>query len=358
MGRFFKNKYSLFGMKLKAFQDYLKREEIDLVFLISPDSNVTYFSQMVPSNAHFLITPQETSLHLTKLDAAPHLPGIEIKELKKDWETPLKDKTVRKVGLNNDKICYSCYQKLTKIFPQAIFVNVSAKLKELRLQKTEEEIERIAKACKITTNTFNEFIDLYSSKKFKTEFDVAFFLEKKIVEQGAELAFPTIVASAERSAVPHSLTSAAKLKKGVLQLDFGAKYHNYCSDMSRVLFLGKINKEQQQHYDLLLKVQAETLTQIKAGSNFSALDAFARKKLASFSSYFVHSLGHGLGIDIHEPPALTPESKDKVGNKQVFTIEPGIYFPKKYGLRIEDTVLFDRKVKILTTAPKELVVLK
>ncbi|MEK6969056.1 MAG: M24 family metallopeptidase [Nanoarchaeota archaeon] len=345
-------------MKLKLFQAYLKREAIELVFLSSPDSNITYFTQLVPSSAHFLITPTEASLYLTKLDSAPHLPGIEMEELKKDWETQLKDKSIRKVGVNNDKIRYSCYQKLTKMFPKATFVDVSSKLKELRKQKTEPEIKRISTASKITAAAFQTFINNYSPKKFKSEKEVAFFLEKQLWEREAELAFPTIVASSEHSAIPHSLTSTAVLKKGFLQFDFGAKYQNYCSDMSRIVFLGKINREQREHYDLLLKVQEETIQQIRLGSKFVDLDAFARKNLGKYSSYFVHSLGHGLGIDIHEPPALVSESKDCVENKQVFTIEPGIYFPKKYGLRIEDTILFDRKTKILTTAPKELVVLK
>lgn len=345
-------------MKLKLFQEYLKRETIEMVFLVSPDSNITYFTQLVPSSAHFLITPTEASLYSTKLDSAPHIPGIEREELKKNWETQLKDRSIRKVGINHDKISYSGYQKLYKMFPKATFVDISFKLKELRRQKTEQEIKRISTASKITAAAFQTFIDNYSPKKFKSEKEVAFFLEKQLWERGAELAFPTIVASAEHSAVPHSITSKAKLKPGPLQLDFGAKYKNYCSDLSRVIWLGKISQEQREHYGLLLKVQEETIQQIKAGRKFAELDAFARKNLGKFSSYFVHSLGHGLGIDIHEPPTLISGSKDQVENKQVFTIEPGIYFPKRYGMRIEDTILFDKKVKVLTSAPKDLIVLK
>lgn len=346
-------------MKLKSFQGYLKQQDLDLVFLTSPDSNITYFTQLIPSCAHFLITPKNASLSLTKLDFKPKLKGISIEELKKDWEKDLKNKlkgkTAGKVGINNDKISYSFYLKLKKVFPRAKFIDISPKLKELRMQKTEEEIERINKACKITTNAFNELIGSYSPKQFKTEADVACFLEKKIKEQGAEPAFPIIVASGTNSSVPHHQTSNFKLRKGFLQLDFGAKYKNYCSDMSRVLFLGVGSREQRERYNLLLNVQMETIEQIKSGRQFSYLDKFARKKLGKYSSHFVHSLGHGLGIDIHEPPALSSEGKDKIENKQVFTIEPGIYFPGKYGLRIEDTILFDKKTKILTAAPKELI---
>lgn len=344
-------------MKLRSFQNYLRQENINLTFLISPDSDLTYFTQIPLTYAHLLITSKDACLYTTKLDCIPKLKKIDVAELKKDWHKEF-NKKVKKVGINEEKITYQQYQKLKKLFPKAKFVDVSSKLKELRKQKTEAEIKRISTASKITTAAFQTFIDNYSPKRFKTELEVAFFLEKQIRQQRAELAFPTIVASAEHSAIPHSVTSKAKLKTGFLQFDFGAKYQNYCSDMSRVLFLGKISPEQREHYNLLLKVQEETIRQIKKGSKFAELDIFTRKNLGKFSSYFVHSLGHGLGIDIHESPALISESKDRIENKQVFTIEPGIYFPKKYGLRIEDTILFDQKTKILTSAPKDLIVLK
>ncbi len=329
-----------------------------MAFLTSPDSSITYFTQIVPSRAQLLISPGAASLYLSKLDFMPKLAGIKVKQLEADWEKYLTDNKIKKIGVSSDKISYSFYRKLKKIYPKAKFVDVSSKLKELRRQKTKAEIEKIAKACKIAARAFNEFINNYSPKTFKTESDVAFFLEKQIKEQGAELAFPPIVASAEHSAIPHYLTSAAKLRRGFLQLDFGAKYQNYCSDLSRVVCLGPATREQQELYHTLLQAQEETIKQINSGGRCSDLDAFARKKLGKYSSYFIHSLGHGLGIDVHEAPALSSESKEMVEERQVFTIEPGIYFPKRYGMRIEDTVLFDKKVKVLTSAAKDLIVLK
>jgi len=125
-----------------------------------------------------------------------------------------------------------------------------------------------------------------------------------------------------------------------------------------MLFLGIPRKEEKKFYELLLEVQTETIKQISLGRLFSNLDRFARKHLGKYSSYFIHSLGHGIGLDVHELPSLSPENKHKIEDNQVFTIEPGIYFPKKFGLRIEDTVLFNGKAKVLTRSDKKLVKVK
>lgn len=345
-------------MKLKLFQNYLKKTEIDLAFLISPDSNLTYFIQMKPSPAFFLIYPKKASLYLTKLDSSPNLKNITLYQLNKNWEQTFKDDKIKKIGVNEGNLTLAYHQKLKKLYPKAKFVDISDKLKELRSCKTEEEIKRITLACKITTNAFNKLVNEYSSKKFKTELDIALFLEQEMREKGAELAFPTIVASNKNSSTPHHLTSTAKLRRGFLQLDFGSCYQNYCSDMSRVLVLGTISPEQKERYLFLLQTQQKTINQINLGQKCGLIDKFTRQELGKYSSNFIHSLGHGVGIDIHESPSLSPESEALICNNQIFTIEPGVYFPQKFGLRIEDTLLFNQKAKILTKASKDLISLK
>ena len=345
-------------MKLKQFQSHLQKEGIDLVFLIHPDSNIIYFTQMKPSFAFLLITPDTASLYLSKLDMPPSVKNLSVISLRKDWEKKASDPKVKKIGINKSSISLAYVEKLQKMYPHAKLIDISLTLNELRAQKTPDEIKKITKACSITSQAFNSFINKFSSKKFKTERDVAFFLEKFIREHDAELAFPTIVGSGKNSAVPHHVTGSSKLQKGFLQLDFGASYKNYCSDMSRSLYIGKPTAAEKDHYNLLHTAQTEPIKAVTLNKPFTELDKISRKHLGKYSSYFIHSLGHGVGVEIHEAPSFSEEAKQTIKQNHIFTIEPGIYFPGKYGIRIEDTLLFDGKAKILTTSPKELVILK
>jgi len=337
-------------MKLKQFQKYLQENNFDLTFLVHPDPNITYFTQCKPTFSMLTITPSSAALHITKLDSAET--KVPVKYISKDWEKKFHNKKIKKVGVNKETLTLSFLDKLKKIYPQAKFFDVSEKIKNLRLTKTEEEVTLISKSCQITSQAFNNLID--KIPKLKTELAVASFLDARMRELGAEEnAFPTIVANNKNAATPHHLTSNTKLKKGFLLLDFGGCYKNYCSDMTRVVHLGTITKEEKKMYELLLSAQETAVSQVKEKITFRELDNNVRKNLHPYSSYFIHSLGHGLGIEVHEAPRF--DDKATVEKNQIFTIEPGIYFPNKYGLRIEDTLSFDGKAKILTTAPKELI---
>jgi Xaa-Pro aminopeptidase len=344
-------------MKLKQLQSYLKKEKINLAVLVDDDLNITYFTQTKPSFAYLFITPKIASLYLTQLDKKPKLKEITVKILDQDWKKKF-NKNVKKIGLNNASITLDYAQKLKKMFPKAKFVDISKQLTELRSTKTTQECKCITKACQITDFAFQELIKELPKKRLKTEQEVADFLERKIKSKNGELSFPTIVAMGKNAAVPHHLTSQQKLKRGFLLLDFGAKYDYYCADMSRTIFLGTPNKQEIEMYNLLLKTQKGAIKQIKENKSFVEIDQFARKQLGEYSSYFIHSLGHGLGIEIHEKPSYLKENNYKIKPGHVFTIEPGIYFPGKYGLRIEDTIVFDGKIKILTKSRKELIKVK
>lgn len=345
-------------MKLKEFQSHLRKEGIDLAFLIHPDVNIIYFTQQKSSFALLQITPSSASLYLTRLDQLPILRNISSSVLQKGWDKKLADSKVKKIGVNKSSLSLLYAEKLRKMYPRAELIDISSALNLLRAQKTPQEIKKIAAACAITSRAFNKLVDRFSAQKFKTEKDIAFFLDKYISGSGAEPAFPSIVASGKNSATPHHVTSSAKLSKGFLQLDFGAYYQNYCSDMSRILYLGKPAASEKEHFELLSEVQAASIKEITLRRPFSALEVFSRKRLGKYSSFFIHSLGHGVGIEIHEPPSFSPEAKNIIEPNHIFTIEPGIYFRGKYGLRIEDTLLFQDRAKILTTAPKGLIRLK
>ncbi len=345
-------------MKLKSLQQYLTTEKIGLAILIHPDIFLTYFSQIQPSYALMVITPKTNYFYLTKLDQKPKIAGLKVRMMAKDWEKKHPEfKKAKKVGLNYSAITLSQSKKLKKLFPKARLVDISKQLAGLRAEKTLLEIKKIEKACQITDFAFNELLKALRQKKFSaesTEQEIADFLEAEIKCKGAELAFPTIVASGKNSAIPHHQTSSQKLKPGFLLLDFGAKYQYYCADMSRTIYLGTPSKKEILLYELLLKAQKEAVAQIKENLLFSELEKSCRRWLAQYSSYFIHSLGHGVGLEVHEKPSYAAEDKKKILKNEVFTIEPGLYFPGRFGIRIEDTVLFDGKAKVLTKSRKEL----
>lgn len=344
-------------MKLKQFRRQLRREGIDMAFLVHPDPNITYFTQVIPSKGFLLITPRVANLYLSKLDGFSQINQIRLREIPKMWTKKLRNEKIRKIGINKQALTVYTYEKIRKTYPRARFVDISSQLNELRMEKTPEEMKKLRRACKVTSGAFDALVKELSGKskrKLKTEQDVADFLERFIKNKRCELAFPTIAAMGKNGAIPHHLTSRTKLRRGFLLLDFGAKYQNYHADMSRVIFLGTATNKEKEFYDLLLNAQKEACNSISEGVSCVNVDKVARTCLKEYSSHFIHALGHGVGIEIHEHPSFKDEER-KIYKNSVFTIEPGIYFPGKFGLRIEDTILFDGKVKVLTKARKDLI---
>ncbi len=344
-------------MQLAKFKEFLSHQRIDTALFYHPDPSITYFTQKQFSYAILSVQPKSTKLYLSKLDSFPSLPGVKVECISKNVNKNLFRKNFSRIGINKESITLTLFEKLGKTFPKAVFVDVGAKVRELRQIKTEEEILKLTRACDITVRAFQELVKRFSRRNLQTELDVATFLECFVRKEGGELAFPTIVASGGNSVIPHHPTSLDPLRKGFLQLDFGAKWENYCADMSRVIYLGSPSRKEIKDYQLLLSVQQRCLNQVKEATTFKSLHSFAQQELGYFSKYFPHSLGHGIGIEVHEEP-IFKDPRSKIKENQVFTIEPGIYLPNKYGLRIEDTVFWDgRKLKILTHASKELITL-
>jgi len=218
-----------------------------------------------------------------------------------------------------------------------------------------KEIKYITKSCNIASNILNKCIK--NIKNFKNEIEVADFLKKETKKHSCKLAFKPIVAIANNAAVIHHKPNRRKLKKGFLIIDFGVKYKGYCSDITRTIYIGKPSKREKQLYNLVLKTQLLAIKKIKVGMKCSDIYDIASTSLGNYKKYFLHRLGHGVGKRIHESPSLGPKNKRKIKNNIALTIEPGIYLKKKFGIRIEDTILLKKnKVKILTNIPKKLIV--
>jgi Xaa-Pro aminopeptidase len=186
---------------------------------------------------------------------------------------------------------------------------------------------------------------------------VAAELEYRARMWGAEaMSFPTIVASGERSSMPHGTASAAKLpRRGFVTLDFGVILNGYCSDMTRTVHLGRATAREREAYDAVLAAQENAVAAVSAGVKAGDVDEAARSVLreAKLAEYFTHSTGHGVGLEIHESPRIAMAQQALLTRGMVITIEPGIYIPGAFGLRIEDTVVVERRgCRVLTPATK------
>ncbi len=218
-----------------------------------------------------------------------------------------------------------------------------------RVIKSKNELEIIKKAAKKGAKAFDEF-----AKEIKTgadEFELGFKFKKILTKRGKkDISFEPIVAINENAAKPHALPTRKTLKKGdLLLLDAGIKYKRYCSDRTRTIFIGKnisMSKRQkfpkkiQKIYDVVLRAQEAAIKAVRVGIKAKELDKIARDIItkAGYGKYFVHSLGHGVGLDIHEWPYINSKNEIILKEGMVFTIEPGIYIPGEFGIRIEDMV--------------------
>jgi len=224
-----------------------------------------------------------------------------------------------------------------------------------KLTKTSQEITNLTKAAQLTTIAFQQIIKKLKLKQFKTENDIKRFLKEFAKQHHTKFSFPPIIATNKNTNKPHHKTSDQSLQKGFLLLDFGICYQNYCSDMTRMLYLGRPTKNELALYNFLLKIQIQAIKNLKVNQKFQEIETQTRKDLSKYNSHFIHSLGHGLGKRIHEAPNFR-QPRYTIQTNQVFTIEPGLYF-KKFGLRIEDTILMKQKPVILTKTTKKLLIL-
>lgn len=268
-------------------------------------------------------------------------PGIKCDGIKVD---ALVTKILKNKKLS--KVLTDVKQKLSGIYVKED--NFVFKMREV---KCPEEIKKIKKACRIASSGSKILDDIV--KEGKTELEVANELDFYIRKKGAQcMAFPTIMASGRNSAYSHHDNSAKKINSGDSVIcDFGAYYQGYCSDITRTVLVGNVTEQLQDIYNIVLEGKERATKMVKDGEKFKNIDLFIRNffKKYRYDKYFVHSTGHGVGLEIHEAPKVSCTNKDKILQGNVFTIEPGIYVPKKFGVRIEDVVLVaEHGAKILT----------
>jgi Xaa-Pro aminopeptidase len=266
------------------------------------------------------------------------------------------DCKVRRLAV--DALGVESWRALAKELPNPTTLEVnSSYVAALRAVKDKQEIEFMRKAGELTSEGMKAAYD--SVKPGACEFEVAAEIEYAMRRRGAgPTAFETIVASGACSAFPHGGCSGREIREGdLVVIDIGATYNYYCSDMTRTIVAGKSSEKQQKIYDTVKTAQLNAFKVIKAGVLVAEVDAAARKviEMAGFGEFFVHRLGHGVGLEVHEPPSLNQTSKDALAAGCVVTDEPGIYLPGFGGVRIEDTVLVQRNgAEKLTVGPYSL----
>jgi len=331
-----------------------------------PDSSVSYFTGI---GKPFL----EGNLLLMKRDHAPLLiksvlepdfsaKGLRTKRInkKKQLKSLIKKefKGVKALGINKPFYPSASLQNMRRMLGKKKIVDVSQKIASMRAIKSGEEINLLAKACRISENAVSQVPQLF--KKGMTEKRLGLEIELLLREKGDNiLPYPIVVASGSNAAFPHHVPLEKKIGKGLLLLDFGAYCKNYASDLTRMFCIGKPSLKQQQLYSAILEAKALGCSLSKEGASFGkvfdSVDDFLKKRT---HQRLIHGLGHGLGIDAHDfPSGFLQGNKEKLQKNMVLTMEPGFY-SKPASVRIEDDFVVTKKgFKLLSKAPEELPVL-
>ncbi|MDH2905289.1 MAG: Xaa-Pro peptidase family protein [Methanomassiliicoccales archaeon] len=262
------------------------------------------------------------------------------------------------IGMNFPALTHDGYRRVRKNFRGKI-VDCSKAISQCRAVKDEHELRRLSVSCRIASKVAASIPEML--KDGMTERELSSSISVALYEEGSESpSFPPIVSFGRTSAIPHYSPGGVRLKKGSFVLaDFGGTYQRYCSDITRTFVYGKANSRQRELYNTVLEAQKSALSVMKAGVTGKQADAAARKVIddSRFKGTFIHSLGHGLGMQVHDgQPVLWPRGKEKLEEGMVVTVEPGAYIQGFGGVRIEDDVVITPNgVKILTDAPREFI---
>ncbi|MDI6734670.1 MAG: Xaa-Pro peptidase family protein [bacterium] len=353
--------------RINKLQKILSRKKLDGL-LISNIINVQYLSGFTGSSADVLLTAKENyfitdSRYLEQTQKEIKNGFVLVREEKgliKTLKKLLQKQGLKNLGLETNSLTYDQYQELLNELSFIELIPTYGLVQKLRLIKDEDEIHKIKHACQIAEDAFKVLLPFI--KEGLSEHDLAIELEYLIKKKGGEIAFETIVLSGRHSSLPHGKPSHKKLALGdFILFDWGAKYKGYNCDLSRTLLLGNPTHRQKLVYSTVKNAQEEALENLNPGIKFAQLNKIATERIGKngLKRFFRHSLGHGVGLEVHELPKIGHSSKGTLKSGMVITIEPGVYIPSFGGVRIEDTVLItDKGHKVLTDrVSKELIVI-
>ncbi|MGB9937435.1 MAG: M24 family metallopeptidase [Methanobacterium sp.] len=317
--------------------DKMHENNIDTFLVLNP-FNITYLAGFKPSSSSVLLVKEEPILFTSKMDmeAAEMTSNMNVQELKS--LDKIKELFKGTVGIEGS-MTLETFNRL-KSDSSLEFKTVKI-VEEMRQIKTNNELKNIIKALRISEKSIKE-VEFNS----KSENEIAAEIEYKMRLNGSSKeAFETIVASGQRSSLPHAEVTDETIKKPVV-IDWGAKYNNYCSDITRTIIE---TEKHQEIFDIVLEAQKCAIKEIKPGIKASYIDKVARDVIEEYGygESFIHSTGHGVGLEVHEGPSLSKRDTSKLQKGMVITVEPGIYIEGDFGIRIEDMVHITNKGSIL-----------
>ena len=349
--------------RLERLREKLTAENIDGLLITAPENRL-YISGFTGTAAIIFITTKDAYLitdfrYSEQAMAQSSLFNIveQGTTVEKTLADLVKKSGVKKIGLEKDHVTCSQYEFYKENLDFIQLLLIKSPIEELRMIKDDKEIKCLTKAVQIADAAFAHTLDML--KPNITEWEVALELEFYMRRHGAQkTAFDFIVASGERSSMPHGVASTKKLKLGELvTMDFGCVYEGYHSDITRTVVLGEADDRQRDIYNIVLQAQLAAIEAIKPGIKCCEIDKVARDIIVGrgYGDNFGHGLGHSVGLAIHEKPAFSTKDQTLLEKGMTITVEPGIYLPGWGGVRIEDIVLLtDTGCKILTGADKNL----
>jgi Xaa-Pro aminopeptidase len=348
--------------RVNRIKRVLREDHLDGILITSLE-NVHYLSGFTGSDAALVMTETKgyflaDSRYTTQ--AKEEVSGFELIEYKKKVEglsDLMNGLELRGIGFESQNVTYGAHKELAEELSGGELIPLNERVKNVRAVKDDEEIDRIKKPIDIASRSLRE--NIWRIKPGTRESEIALELEFSMRRNGADaISFDTIVASGDRSALPHGKSSAKRINEGdFVIIDFGVRYRGYYSDETCTFFCGKPNRRQKEVYQIVKDAHDRTIASVRPGRKAMELDAIARGWIegAGYGSYFGHMTGHGVGLAVHENPIIGPESKDVIEEGMIFTIEPGIYIPGWGGVRIEDMVLVTKDgCEILTNVSKEM----
>jgi len=338
--------------RIKEIYSELEKLKLDGL-VVSHQPNISYLTDTRSRDAYLLVSKQK-NIYITDsryiAEAGKNLKCCALQEIKgsvfQTIANACKKLHFNRVGFEERYLPVAEYNKIREGWDYGIELTPTHGIIEaLRQVKTAEEISKIRRAVEIAVEAFR-FIESHIIPG-KREIEIAAELEHFIRYNGAYASsFDIIVASGPNSSYPHHLTSQRKIQAGEpVLIDAGVDYLGFKSDLTRVFFSGKINSSARRIYDIVLAAQKRAISKIKPGVEISGVDAASRQYIAKkgLGRYFSHSLGHGIGLEVHEAPHISAKEKSLLKAGMVFTVEPAIYLPGKFGIRLEDICLVTRK---------------